>query len=314
MIKNQKEKNVAIILGFYNGNKYLNEQLRSIIYQSNKSNKIFIFNDRSSQELNSHQILSKEEFKTNITIFNREKNLGFAKNFLFGLKDVGSEFDYYAFSDQDDIWETYKIERALNEISKSDLSKPILYCSRTAYYTENCLNKIGESKIFKYKKGFQNALVQNIAAGNTIVMNKLARDLVVKSLKSFDYISHDWWCYQIISAAGGEIIFDKVKSVRYRQHQENLIGGNHRIIDKYTRLNSFFSGIFKSWIDINITNLKENKNLIKKENLEILEKFIRARNSRNPLVKLKYYIKSGVYRQSFIENSIFIFGILFNKI
>ena len=105
-----------------------------------------------------------------------------------------------------------------------------------------------------------------------------------------------------------------MKSVRYRQHQKNLIGGNDSIIDKYKRFNSFFSGIFKSWIDVNIINLKENKNLIKKENFEIFQNFIRARNSKNPLIRLKYYFKSGVFRQSFIENFIFFFGILLNKI
>lgn len=314
MIKDQKNKKVAIILGFYNGNKYLIEQLKSIISQSHKTKKIFIFNDRSSEECNFHQITLKEEFKKIITIFNRENNLGFAKNFLFGLKDVGCEFDYYAFSDQDDIWEENKIEKALKEISKLDLYQPILYCSRTAYYTEDCLNEIGESKYFRNKKVFQNALVQNIAAGNTIVMNKLARDLVVKSLTCDKFISHDWWCYQLITAAGGEIIFDEMKSVKYRQHQKNLIGGNNRIIDKYNRFNSFFSGFFKSWIDINIINLKENKNLIKKENLEIFKNFIRARNSANPFMRLKYYFKSGVFRQSFIENCIFLFGIFLNKI
>ena len=72
------------------------------------------------------------------------------------------------------------------------------------------MNEIGESKYFRNKKGFQNALVQNIAAGNTIVMNKLARDLVVKSLICDRFISHDWWCYKLISAAGGEIIFDEM--------------------------------------------------------------------------------------------------------
>ncbi len=314
MIKNQKIKNVAIILGFYNGNKYLLEQLKSIISQSHKTKKIFIFNDRSTEESNFHQITSREEFNNTITTFNRKNNLGFAKNFLYGLKDVGSKFDYYAFSDQDDIWETNKIEKALNEISKLDSYKPVLYCSRTAYYTEDCMNEIGESKYFRNKKGFQNALVQNIAAGNTIVMNKLARDLVVKSLICDRFISHDWWCYQLISAAGGEIIFDEMKSVKYRQHQKNLIGGNDRIIDKYKRFHSFFSGIFKSWIDINLINLNKNKNLIKKENLEIFENFVRARNSSNPLIRLKYYYKSGVCRQSFIENFIFFFGILLNKI
>ena len=44
-----------------------------------------------------------------------------------GLEDVGANFDYYAFSDQDDIWENNKIEDAVKEISKFDFSKPVLF-------------------------------------------------------------------------------------------------------------------------------------------------------------------------------------------
>ena len=125
-------------------------------------------------------------------------------------------------------------------------------------------------------KSFKNALIQNIAAGNTIVLNRPARDIVVESLICDKYISHDWWCYQIITAAGGEVIYDTKKSVRYRQHRQNLIGGNDRIVDKLQRLNSFFSGFFKSWIDVNISNLNKNRHLIKRAWLEILDIFIKA--------------------------------------
>mgnify|MGYP001361623119 CR=1 FL=1 len=314
MIDNQDQKRVAIILGFYNGNKYLIDQLDSIISQTHNSKQIFIFNDNSSEKINLLNSYQNKKSNSIITTINRKKNLGFAGNFLFGLRDVGSNFDYYAFSDQDDIWEINKIEKALNQISKLDTFKPVLYCSRTAYYTEDCSKEIGESKYFKNKKGFKNALIQNIAAGNTIVLNRSARDLVVESLICDKYISHDWWCYQLITAAGGEVIYDKKKSVRYRQHRQNLIGGNNRFRDKLQRLNSFISGIFKSWIDVNISNLNNNRNLIKRDNLEILDNFIKARDAKNPFKRLRFYFKAGAFRQSFIENFVFIFGIFFNKI
>ena len=57
-------------------------------------------------------------------------------------------------------------------------------------------------------------------------------NIVINSLVSDKYISHDWWCYLIISASGGDIIFDPLKLVKYRQHEKNLIGGNRNFNDK----------------------------------------------------------------------------------
>ena len=174
--------------------------------------------------------------------------------------------------------------------------------------------EIGSSKNFRKETIFKNALIQNIAGGNTIVMNKKARNLVVKSLICDKYISHDWWCYQMISAAGGEIIFNSKKFVRYRQHGKNLIGGNDRLIDKLKRFKIFFSGVFKKWTDINIKNLKKNRTLINKENFETLQKFIKAREAKSPLKRLIFYLRSGVFRQTSIENFIFIIGMILKKI
>ena len=313
-IMSSKLVKVAIILGFYNGNKFLVEQLKSIISQTQKNLKIFIFNDKSTQKLLSLEKAYLQNSESKITIVNRKKNHGYAKNFLFGLKDVGANFDYYAFSDQDDIWENNKIEDALKEISKFDFSKPVLYCSRTKYISNDSSKEIGSSRNFKKVGIFKNALIQNIAGGNTIVMNKEARNLVVSSLKCREFVAHDWWCYQIISASGGEIIFSSKKSLKYRQHDKNLIGRNNSFKEKLIRFRKFFSGSFKIWVDINIENLKLNKKLITKSNMIVLKTFMEARESKNIFKKLTLYLKSGVYRQTFSENIIFLIGLLFDKI
>ena len=314
MTKNENIKKVAIILGFYNGNKYLLEQINSIVSQTHKNLKIFIFNDKSTEKICETDIFSNKKLNSVVYIINREKNIGFAKNFLFGLKDVGSDFDYYAFSDQDDIWENYKIENSLKKINSLNSTKPVLYFSRTAYFSDDGKKEIGSSRNFNKKKCFKNALVQNIAGGNTIVMNKEARNLVVKSLISHKYIAHDWWCYQLITAAGGEIIFDSKKSVRYRQHTSNLIGSNIGFNERFTRLKNFYSGNFKEWTDINVNNLIINKSLITNENLRTLKTFINSRNSNNILKRLNLYLKSGVFRQNLSENIIFLIGMALKKI
>ena len=313
-VKYTNSYNIAVILGFYNGGEYLREQLESIICQTHKEFQIFIFDDYSSQKIIDSELKFYIEKYSNISIIRRNSNIGYAKNFLYGLKDVGSNFDFYAFSDQDDIWEKDKLENSLKKIESLNSPSSILYCSRTAYFENNPNNETGSSKFFKKKPQFKNALIQNIAGGNTILMNKKARNLIINTLVCDQYISHDWWCYLIISASGGEIIFDPLKSVKYRQHAKNIIGGNQKFKDRIRRFTKFFNGSFKEWNNINIVNLLKNKKLIQKENLKTLQIYIDARNKKNIFLRFLLYKKSGVYRQSFIENVIFTIGIIFKKI
>ncbi len=307
-------KKVAIILGFFNGNKYIIKQLKSIISQSHKNIKIFIFDDNSNEKTIDFKSFIKENNEIEITYIRRSNNIGYAKNFLQGLKDIGPAFDYYSFSDQDDIWEINKIEQSLKDLDNLPLSIPSLYCSRTSYYNEKCTKEIGSSKHFPKKPNFKNALIQNIAGGNTITINKSARNLIVNSLKCNNYISHDWWCYQLISAAGGNIIFSSDKLVRYRQHNLNLIGGNQTSIDKLKRFRKFISGDLKEWNDINIENLIINKNLVSEKNLITIRRFQTARKSKNIFKKLFLFFQSGVHRQTIFENIAFILGLIFNRI
>ncbi len=306
-------KKVAVILGFYNGNHHIEAQIESILNQNFKNIDIFIFDDNSKKKLESKKLKIKNK-KCKIKITIRKKNLGYAKNFLFGLKEAGKEYDFYAFSDQDDIWEKDKISRGVKALNSKSLDFPKLYCSRTSYYNSECTKEIGASTIHPKKPSFENALLQNIAGGNTIIMNNLARKIVIKTVNAEKFISHDWWCYQIISGAGGEIIFDKNKTVRYRQHKYNLIGKNNGFEDIISRILRFLLGKVKTWSVVNLTNLSNFRYLLTKENNKILENYIRARRSKNIFKKLNFYFKSGVFRQSNIESMVFVIGLILNLI
>ena len=312
MTSKYKKKKVAVILGFYNGNKYIKEQIKSILDQTFNNIDIFIFDDQSKEKIELNKL--KNNNKNKIKIIKRKENVGYAKNFLLGLKEAGSNYDFYAFSDQDDIWEKDKIIRGIDALNSTKSKFPMLYFSRTTYYNFDCSIEIGSSKIHPQKPTFANSLLQNIAGGNTILMNKFARQLVVKTLNAEKFISHDWWCYQIIAGAGGKVIFDKNKTVKYRQHGHNLIGKNNGFQDIKTRILEFVSGKVRKWSNVNSKNLIKYKYLLEKDNIEVLENFLKARRSKNFLKKLYYYFKSGVYRQSKKESLIFAIGLLFNMI
>ena len=314
MASKYKNKKVAVILGFYNGNDFIETQVKSILEQDFKNIDIYIFDDNSTLNVELKKIKSDKNSKCKIKIFKRERNVGYAKNFLLGLKEAGNNYDFYAFSDQDDIWELDKINRGVEALQSKGSKLPKLYCSRTAYFNSDCSKEIGSSKIHTKKPTFANALLQNIAGGNTILMNNLARQIVIKTVKAEKFISHDWWCYQIISGAGGEVIFDNNKTVRYRQHKYNLIGKNNGFEDIKSRIVEFILGKVKFWSDVNLKNLSNFRYLLTNENNEILENFLRARNSKNIFKKLNYYLKAGVFRQSNKESLIFTIGLIFNMV
>ena len=314
MIKNNSSLSVAVILGFFNGNKFILEQIDSIVSQTHKNISIFVFDDNSSQKIIKNEINKRQKFNNQIKIIKRKFNLGYSKNFLHGLMEIKDNFNYYAFCDQDDIWEKDKIEEALRILNDKNKLTPCLYCSRTKYYNFDCSKEIGSSKIFKRPAVFKNAILQNIAGGNTIVLNNKAKEIISKTVKCKDYISHDWWCYQIVSAADGEVIFHAKRTVKYRQHNKNLIGMNSSLRERLKRLLSFFTGKYKYWLELNLNNLKQNEEIFSNKNLKVLHNFLNARRSRNPIQKIYFYLKSGVYRQSKIENIILTIGLLLNKI
>ena len=104
------EERVDVLVATYNGEKYLREQLDSIINQTYKNIRILISDDCSKDK--TQEILQEYEKKDNrIKIFLHQQNLGSNKNFEFLIKQVESKF--YMLSDQDDVWLPEKIERTI---------------------------------------------------------------------------------------------------------------------------------------------------------------------------------------------------------
>ena len=94
MIKSKNSRSVAVILGFYNGNKFILDQIDSIISQTHQNISIFIFDDNSTEKIFKNEILQRQKFENQIRIIKRKYNLGYAKNFLNGLMEVKDNFDY----------------------------------------------------------------------------------------------------------------------------------------------------------------------------------------------------------------------------
>jgi hypothetical protein len=152
------------------------------------------------------------------------------------------------------------------------------------------------SRGLKRPAGFRHALVQNVAAGNTMMLNRAALGLVQKACAEVsEVVMHDWWLYQIVTGAGGQVLFDHEPHLLYRQHSSNLIGANRGLRAKGKRLRLLLSGKFRLWNTVNIRALQASKDRLTPENRRVLERFSKERNGPL-LMRLRMLRGLGLYR------------------
>ncbi len=303
---------VAVLMCSYNGEQYLIEQLDSIKKQSIHHIDIWVSDDGSSDS--TCEILRSYQKEWNKGLFEIKTGprKGFAANFMSLICDLDIVADYYAFSDQDDIWEVEKLSRALNNLGKNGNHKPALYCSRTRLIAQCGKDLKHASPLFSKKPSFANAIVQSLAGGNTMVINNKARELVCKA-GAQNIISHDWWLYMLVSGADGDIFYDSMPSVKYRQHDNNEIGTNLTWNARLNRIKMVLNGRFCDWNDTNTMALHKNRHLLTECNQRTLDAFMNARRSSG--IKRMYLImKSDVYRQTMIGNIALYTAALFNRL
>jgi len=309
----ESKPQITVVLAQFDDATFIYEQIQSIESQEGVNVHLLICSDGGIEpdysELfcaNERSVITKAEVRRNT------RNLGFAKNFLVNAKSAPKS-EFYAFSDQDDIWLSTKLERAINKIKLHPQNLPILYCARTQITDASAQEDLGFSPKFTKTPSFRNALVQNIGGGNTMVMNQAAWNLVTKLDQSDSVISHDWWSYQIVSGAGGIVIYDDVPSMKYRQHNKNIVGANNNWRARGHRIESLFQGRFKDWNEVNLQALKANESLLTETNKRVMQDFAVARNS-GLFKRLFLFWRSGVYRQTVLGNLGLIFGILVNRV
>jgi glycosyltransferase involved in cell wall biosynthesis len=303
---------VAILLCTYNGSAFLESQLESFAAQTHTRWVIYASDDGSSDKtLDILTGFQKKYGQDRLITFNGPCQ-GFARNFMSLVKNHSITADYFAFSDQDDIWLEDKLERSLAKLTGSPDSVPALYCSRTRLIDAD-RRVIGFSPLFTKPPGFRNALVQSLAGANTMLINNAARDLLAETEDEAHVVAHDWLAYLLVSGCGGKVIYDPAPTLDYRQHGGNLIGANSGLRERLARICKMCSGRFSEWSSKNLYILSSLKPKLTPENRLTLSDFEQARQS-SLLQRLCLMRKSGVYRQTPQGNVSLIVAAFLNKI
>jgi glycosyltransferase involved in cell wall biosynthesis len=215
---------VAVLLSTYDGARYLGEQLGSYTAQTHGNWRLYWRDDGSSDE----SAALVEAFAIGpgygrCVPCECAGRLGAAGSFLTLLAMAAAgPADYFAFSDQDDVWLPDKLAHGVAALLPVPPSRPALYfCSRTL--ADASLAPLGQAPLPRRAPGFPAALTQNVVPGCCMIMNRVAAKLVGES-RVPDGTWHDWWSYIVVAASDGEIIAGASSDILYRQHGGNLVG------------------------------------------------------------------------------------------
>ncbi len=232
-----------VILSVYNGTRFLEEQLISLMNQENVDCFLLVRDDGSSD--NSLEILKRPEYKELIVKCYSGPNLGLFESFMFLLREariIYPLFDFYAFCDQDDVWMPDKLHRACN-ILGSNNAKIKLYFSSFVIVDENLVDvKISNNK---YSLDFSELFVQLNSLGCTQVfsfdlMSKLVDLNIGKVYSGSPLPNHDGWLYITAHVFNAEIFYDQEPTILYRQHGNNVVGSRSGMSSRFYWLKNQF--------------------------------------------------------------------------
>lgn len=303
---------VAVLMCTMQGQRFLAEQLNSIATQTHPSWEIWASDDGSDDH--THAILEyyQSHWGEDRISIHAGPAEGSTANFLSLTCRADIDADYFAYADQDDIWESDKLERAVAWLETVPDDVPALYGSRTLLVDARNQH-IGYSPLFLRAPSFENALVQSVAGGNTMVFNRAARDLLRQAGEDVEAVTHDWWAYMLISSCGGRVHYDPYPTVRYRQHGSNQFGSNANPLAQLRRARLLLQGRFRGWVDANLRALHRVRHLMTPENQQVLDEFEQARQ-RWVGARLLGLRRAGVFRQTTLGNLGLVAAALINRL
>lgn len=296
---------VKVITSVFNGEKYIKEQIDSVLNQTYPNIELYIRDNCSTDR--TMEILLEYAHCPYVHIIQGNENIGFIRGY-FTLLDLCGDADYYAYCDCDDVWPENKVELAVEMLRGTGNQVPILYCSAHDVCDEN-LNYIKKSPKVK-NLSFQNSLVDSCVWSSTFVFNAKAREILTQNVP-IHATGQDHWTYMVCSGLG-KVVFDPRPLMKYRRHGENITPSTQsKIKFMVWRIKHFFvEGHIK---DIQATIQEYSDlfaDLLRKEDQKILELLTK----RNVVTAVKKVFYPHMFRQNVPDEimlrGLFLLGIL----
>lgn len=211
---------ISIVMATYNGEKYIRQQLESVLNQTRKPNEVIINDDCSTDETVQVITAVDNKWKIPLDLHINEKRLGYAQNFRDAISRAKGDIIFLC--DQDDVWKTNKIEMCMDVMEQR---KDILVLS-TGYYLTNAELKVKRMPQFPVKRLGRVSWKKFIRHPKYPGMAMVFRKEIWKTINESEWrigVAHDWMINQYAAALGG-MFFLNEKLVFYRQHQNNAEG------------------------------------------------------------------------------------------
>ena len=286
---------IAVLLALRDGAATLGDQLASIAAQSHRGWRLIVSDDGSGDDGPAIAARFAETVPQAVEI-RAGPGQGFARNFLSLIAAAGPGIPYAALADQDDVWLPEKLARGRAALAGAGAG-PALYTAG-AWIWDPARDTRRRAPRPARPPGFRNALIENIAPGNTILLNRAALDLAQAAAPmAMDIAYHDWWLYQLVTGAGGTVIVDGEPVLLYRQHGASVLGSGHRRGASARRGRRLLSGRFAADCARQLAALEAAGDLLTAENRAVLTRFQRAR-AGGPAARLAALAGLGLYRQS----------------
>ena len=278
------QETVDVLLATYNGEKYIREQIESILNQTYQNIRLIISDDCSKD--NTPEILREYEKKDNrIELYIQEKNLGVVKNIEFLLSKVKN--NYYMLSDQDDVWLSEKIEKSLETLTNKDADLVFGDLEVVDQDLKTIYPSFGDfmllnNKINKYINSPKLNYIYNCVTGCTVLAKKETIQKIVPLPGKSKYLIHDHWI-GLMASIYGKVAYMPEKYIKYRQHGNNQVG-TEKISHGFKKLDHvrelFINvklGVFGTYVENNYRFPESMQEL----NVEIYDYFKMIQNKKN---------------------------------
>lgn len=262
---------VTVLLALYRGAAFLQAQLDSIAAQA-VDWRLLVSDDDPGADAGAGIARHLARAHPGRVTLRAGPGQGAAANFMAMLAALPAEPGFIALSDQDDVWLADKLPRALATLQGAG-GRPALYCSR-ATICDAALRPLGLTPAPRHPPSFRHALVQNLVQGNTAVLNPAAAALARQAAQGAgQVVLHDWWLYQLLTGAGGQVIWDPRPSVLYRQHGDNVVGANAGLRGRLASAGRMLSGHHRDWSRTTLHEMQRQRPLLTPEHRAVLEDF-----------------------------------------
>lgn len=290
-------KTVQVLMSSYNGEKYIREQIDSILAQQGVNVKLLVRDDGSKDGTLS--ILKDYENKGKLTLI-EGNNIGPAKSF-FALISKAVDADYYALSDQDDVWDEDKLTVAIKKMEI--VNNPyVIYSSNTRLVDDN--KKFIKNETLKPITTLGSAFVKNYVTGCTTVFNKNLLLRLQEYCPTESIKCHDWWINLVALSLDGVSIYDETPHISYRQHGENVTGAATTFFDKWVnRLKRFANHQY--FRNEYASQILEHYHDIKMDQKNLLLKIANYKNNKLSVLTCKEF-KSNSNIDSFLFKALII--------